>query len=1076
MSVVAASEIQVLRNQKANPVPLQPRATLNFACRLLELFGQRYANAIREQLGSGVQAVFDQVHRALFEIQKRLQGGATGYAELACPETRKIIEKFRIGTQSDIEFFSLLKGRSYGILPFPQRIVLYYKDPELEALESIETVRSRAFYNLSSRLNTVVEDAPDRKGDDPPPTPRVLKPMTEQEEMAATQLYFAGGAVVYERRTVYFSEMVGMWQNFHHLNSQRHQELLEQLSAREWAVDMPPKPIVAFTKYHQSTFPEFLVYCTIEALQKNLQLDLSPAVEADLAKRLVHEQTRSDLAYFSVDQRLFYEQDFARFKRPSATLIRSFQLYFFITRNFEVHHSKHNALLMMLLNMRSRWNPQKLPNFSERHWHQAPLEPEATGAFHNSWEGLHEILNAMTQRNVSFTDPSADDLKVFRDLECWDLLEFLWEHPERKVFIRLLCNLAKLPNFKMNLTSILDFCRENKDSLKPEMADFIPEKYGEVIQALTEKGIQLTETQYLFFAPPFTIIPVMSIRFGTGADNAKKFVDLMSTYQFNKEKEYCLMLRQYILHPHSLMFELLKDVPAIGAEVSQNLLWEALSKEVMPFEPEEVPSPQTRIQAKEIAGKIQAAYGFSDTQIFSIYIELLRLVMNHQEAQMGKASHVIHELVLFCPSLKKEDIYFLFRYHPDIAPQEVALLADMRAAWAKNEVQLRRFVINQEFYNGILVAIKKFVTPLSQVCHDEFTAEKFQTTCQHSLLSAFFPPLQVLSDYFRITNVTEAEGMHWGQDVWRTHTGQLKFILGQASVGIYLNWAVYKDRPVLFLSFFDIRKGEAFSAFIPINVSAQWLAQDHRRKPFYNLMAILSQVLGETAIIDPPEDAPETPQTWIPSFTGVQNELDNYQTDIDAGNLKPEDVEAMWAFFRKVKLTYRNLFLTSIAGRRLPDFSVYEPKPVAALGHIFSSHPRGSLLPKALLDIEPHVEFYIPDADPEFVAACRPLFAVPKTPSELLNLDLKLADGQPHPVSYQVLTADQLTGQEASQGVRNEVAPQAKLTEGRYVTLSTGGVKIPLRYPPEALNSPQLFQRYFDYHILLLKAACYNAN
>ncbi len=321
-------------------------------------------------------------------------------------------------------------------------------------------------------------------------------------------------------------------------------------------------------------------------------------------------------------------------------------------------------------------------------------------------------------------------------------------------------------------------------------------------------------------------------------------------------------------------------------------------------------------------------------------------------------------------------------------------------------------------------------------------------------------------DYLRITDLTE-NGPRWGEPSWRGHLGQVKFILGEANIGIYLNWSLLKGKPVLFLSFFDIKKQKASSAFIPIEVPNEEITPN--RAHFYSfILTIGSQVLRETAEYDVTPESPETPRSWIPAFTGLEETLGNYPPLV----LKQGHVNKIWKFFQDVKLSYRNLFLCRVANRRPPEVGNYTPEAVAAQGHIFSCHPRGALIPNGLFEIAVKPEFYIPDATEEFVSACRALFGHPSEHPVALNLSLKMPSGN-HEISYQVQTADQVTGEIEHRRERNDAAPPVPMTQGYYVTLSSNGVRIPLRYPPEALQSAPLFQRYFDYHNLVLKAAVY---
>ena len=72
---------KILQGPKGSLAILADRAALDFAARLLETFGQRYAEAIKKQLNKPLKELLDHVHRVLFEIQKKLEKGETVYSD-----------------------------------------------------------------------------------------------------------------------------------------------------------------------------------------------------------------------------------------------------------------------------------------------------------------------------------------------------------------------------------------------------------------------------------------------------------------------------------------------------------------------------------------------------------------------------------------------------------------------------------------------------------------------------------------------------------------------------------------------------------------------------------------------------------------------------------------------------------------------------------------------------------------------------------------------------------------------------------------------------------------------------------
>jgi hypothetical protein len=1027
------------------------QTSLESTAELVCVYGLKHAPQIRDKLDSKTQALFDQLHRAFVEIQKHLQAGRTAYDELQFPETTKLPCP---NSQNRLKFFLYWKERSYEILPFPQKVILFYKAPELEPLGRIEKAKMTAFQTLKRCLEiTAPTEEKSQEVSSPPPAVA----LSLEQQIGLKRLYFGGGALVYDQKVIYFSQMVGMWASLDSSHQQKKKELLDALGPSS-APDSS-EPVPALTKSHPkgTSFLQFLSTSSIEAVERNLNLRFSSLVIDVLQKQFISEQVRSDLCYFTADLPRFYALDLSKYpNRPSAFLVRSFQIYFFLTRNFELDESEHPFVLTLVLYMSPMWNGA-IPDFADRSWHTASISQQKATPFQLAWHGVTSILKAVTKKELEESS--------FANRECWDLLFLLWQSRSAAGLISIVCKCCELPDFTANLDSVLSFCRENAEALPPSMTtdDFIVTRYKEILDVLKEKGKTTENSEQLFFDPPLQLKQKMVIELGNGCIRTKRFIDLIASYPPPETSGFYAMLRQYILHPHGL-FDLLKDLTEIGGEVTPEVLAEALSKPHEALPPNL--SAEQRTRGKQIAKKLHQKYHFSSLEIFLLYLEFLRLIVRNEVPVIAQISKAVRGLIEFCPALHTKDIYFLFHFHPPIQAEQVAVLKAVRDDWAKSEAQLKRFIIDQNSYNGIIHMIEQFSHTLAAACKDDTVANKFTVTCQRSLLSAYFPPLQPLTDYFRITNLTVAEGIRWGEPVWATHLGQLKWILGESKIGIYFHWSIQKDKPVLFLSFFNLTKQEACSSFISIDVSAAGVSTEEKRRDFYGLLgALANQVLKEEANSEPSPDAPETPESWIPCFTGVQETLDQHSA---------EYAPQIWYFLRRVKLAYRNLFLSSIAGRHLPEFPAEDPKKIGALGHIFPNE-RGSLIPEYLNDIEPHPEFYAPDANPEKVAACQTLFQTRTEQVKPLDLNLQTTKGN-LPIFFRVQTAEDLYREPVEfSNQQNEVAPANQQREGHYVTLQVDGVSVPLRYPAEVLQNADLFSRYFDYHNLLLKAAVYSS-
>ncbi|MBX7067037.1 MAG: hypothetical protein K1X28_07390 [Parachlamydiales bacterium] len=1051
---VSQSDVELLKAQRKKATVLPPQEAYEFALRLFDLFGQRFAkDAIRPKIK--VQAQFDQVHHALVEIQTRLESGKTTYVDVSCPRTTVLLSGRE--SQNLFSIFQRLKEFSYALLPFPQKMILHYSEPELGELQRLEAGRKKGFALITEALKH--EEHDDGKGADDEP----IRQLSPEEEFSLARLYFRGGALVFNR-VVYFSEMVHLWGSLANRNLSKVERLKKSLSVREW-VDEAPAPILAFLSFgpgdHQETwsFPKYLVYCSVLSVQKNFGFDFPETVKAKLAEKFTDsENCRTDLCYFSATPRLLYELDIGPFERSSAFLVRAFQAFFWVTRNVDLAPEEHGALLIVFVYMENIWRPENFPNFANRKWVQPPWNQEYVDAFKESWKGLEDILSCIAKRKVKLSQLTKDDEALMACTQCWQLLRFLWHHPQRSFFIDLLIGLGKLPRFTMTLSTALEFCLCNQNKITPNIHQHLLEAYAATIQTLDGKEIVIEHTESLFFNPPHAFH--QSVTYGFAIPRTNSFVEKMAPYNFPKDDKFCFMLREFILHPQARLFELLKDCEEIGIPVTHLLIYDVFSKRHPQFAPQHDPQPQTRAAAIALAKQIQQTYRLSEIQIFSIYMELLRLVMNEQVGCVDRVRASVQAMAQLCPAISAETVWFLFRYHPEnLTVERVSTIADQRQAWVEDMDERQRFVVDQTMYQQNAQGIEEFANTASSACPDEITGSHFSLSCQMDLLAAFFPYLQPLSNFFHITNLTVANGIRWGEPVWKTHEGQLKQIK-HSSVGVYLNWSVMKSRPVLFISFADLRTGRAVSSYVPLQVLNAVI--DPIRGPFYGLLGTLAQqVLKEQAHGNVEEDAPETPQSWAPAYVGVKETIDSFP-DVS------EQLIRIWEFLRKVKLGYRNLYLTAITNSPVNVDPAMDLWRVAAAGNIFTSHPRGSLIPELP---EEHPEHFTPDANEQFVEGCRQLFTQSTQKLELLNLDLKTASGN-FPILYHTQTTEEFVGAAFGDRENEKAAPPEERT-GRYITLSAEGIKIPLRYPSEAFQNEQLFRRYFDYHNLLLKSAYY---
>jgi len=1002
---------------------LKPKTQESFAfvVELLSAFGRQFSKQIKTQMPSKLAEEFNLVESAFCEIQKKWSKGEHIYVSLGFRDTQKVIDKFRYEGRSDAQFFEQLKKRSLCVLSFPQT-ALSYPHPDIESINTIENAKVATFNNLSSEKELTVE---------------------EKKELA--KLLFNSGALVVNSKVAKYGELIRIW------NEENYQRILRQFSHENMIKQNPNRDIK--TRVEEGiSFQDFLINVSVKEIKNNLKIDFCEFVNLYFRNLFVDEYIRSDFCFYTQSLPYFYDLDFTSLNRSSYFHLISLQVVVFISRTCDVKKTVQEELYKMLMNRPIDWAFVKFKAFNER---KLGLEDVSiqSDEFDKIWSNFERILS-MVNDPIPHESP-----------HCWPLFVALFENQKREHVVDLFLAL----DCKMDLEEIERIYRENHEVFNGKNTQFFCEQYIKIIEILNAENIKFVEKECLFLIPSIENFDRFAISFGKAERNVKKLISFLKEHQFSFKQEHIGMFRYFILHPNTWLFDLLHGASSLGIEkFSDSELVEILSKEHKPLINNAFQvTVEVNEQALKTVFELQNRFGFSHVELFLLYVETIRLLDKGELLTQENDLSLIEKLRKFCPVLDKKEIFFLLHYHIRVTLEEIDAFIGIRQDWIDH--QINRFVVDQEVFKGVFTQVSNFSNELAKECDDEDEKQRFFVTFQRAMHLAFFPPLQPLTDYFLITNITEKEGIRWGEEAWATHLGQLKPIAKNASNRIYLNWSVFNDHPVLFLSFFDISKASAFSAFIPIDVSAKELEPDEKRIPFYSLLGCFARnVLKEEADRSIEVGKKESPDTCVACYDGFEQEIAQYSGDLEAENLTIEQIKKIWTFIRKVKLTYRRLHLGIPNGANSED-----PTVEAAKGHIYPTQKGASLLPEGLLAQDNQPNCYLPDPF-DRIDSLMNLCLQDEGKSGSLDLTLETAVAN-FPISYLIQTADELTGIDL-QNVKhwNERAVPQDIVGGRYVTLSVDGIHVPLRYPLEALHDQELFMKYFCYQNLLLKATVYN--
>ncbi len=423
------------RSQKF-PAKISKEQRLHFTASLLEIFGNRYISQIKEKLGKEEQEVLDLIHRVYYEFQTHVSGS----------KSMETIVKLYLPQKQGEEFFlSVYKTRSDETLPFHQSI-LKRSNPDFKNLQRIETARVQAFSLLISCLVPESESKEQKGG------PQKL---SNDQELGLTSFYCNQVALFDGQQRIYFGDLLTLWQSFSDQNAQAAKQLFKQFTMRHW-VKEPQIDIFRFSKYKDAkNFQEFLIFCSLDILEKNLNIQFSPFLREKFSKIFCDEMIRSDLCYFSLNLDSFCQMKLESFKnRSSVDCILSLQLFLSLVKTHQIDPKIHISLLEMIVSKDPKWNWSNLERCKDVHL-----------SFGNAWDLFHKI--DLLPKNL------------YQDPGCWEMFFFLWTTKKRDLVLEFLDKQSS-----MTLSQLYKKCLGHELFLTGETIEFSTTPSGRAFDVL----------------------------------------------------------------------------------------------------------------------------------------------------------------------------------------------------------------------------------------------------------------------------------------------------------------------------------------------------------------------------------------------------------------------------------------------------------------------------------------------------------------------------------------------------------------------------------------------------------------
>lgn len=1028
MSQVVEVPRRLSLNQYREEKDVPKKDRYEFAILLLETFGLQFASYL-SKTGSP-KPVFKSVSDSFGEIQQQIQRGRWTYFGDEFPKTAALISKYRAGGESDEAFFSRLCTHLCRALPFPQEI-LFCPIPDLDIDEALQNVKEIEA-TLSRSLSQIFQIL---NGEDPR--------LPDDYESGMIKVYYSG-VFISGQRVVYLSEVISRWAGIERGQKTTNQDrLLEKIPNRDMVQDHRSngeKGVVA-VESSSATLQEYLARASIHAIETNLKFKLPSRIGAELVKTFIADESIRADCYITGDPIQFFKVDLNRLRdRPSVHLLKSFQILLFLIREYRLPLSQRSYFFAMIHSRDSEWGENRLRGFSERNW-EAPNQ-ESTGI--EGWAEYLSLLKTMAYQEN--TTPS-----LLFDPCCWPLFVDLWFHPNRQAILTLFRQLFDEGVLPLNLETIRTFVHQNGEVLTDTNMGMFLNRYLAVLQILEYPKCGGN----LFIDPPLDMANQQDV-IPNAVARTIQFTEAMDRFRLEKDRDYVRALRKHIFDPCDGIVYLSEDTCALGIRSSPHLLvWEALSlpRAILPRQGDIVSSENRGIAIGRVL-ELKNVFGFDERQTFFLYLEALRLQEAGQLSRFNEISRPIQALCGASFPIKTAAIYLLHLHQIEIPLSSITTLKGWRTNWFRSKVASRSSIVPKLSRETNQEGIKEFIDsflgeeeslPLRQVEEDsslrKHDIENLRIGMNASLLSGFYPPTQPLTDFMHISGVDPVLGIVWQGVETATHEGQLKMIVPNGVVGVYLNWSVEEDEPLLFFSFVDMAQKIAKSEYCPIRVSIQNLRESGKELLFYRFLDQLCRMV----LVKEEPDVEQEEGELFSAFNGVDSLIESYRESLESV------ISSVLEFVKRVKVLYRSHFLDIVESQVTPVSS--DPSQIARSGDLFFVEGERSLLPETHLRSQSHREWYLPDVPRDSVARYMARFSQEMKKWEPLNLALRVNSNAPVQLDFQVHFLGERGG-----------------SEGARAILRGANIQIPLIYPSTALDQIGLFKEYLDLHILLLKS------
>lgn len=1009
---------------------------------LVELLGHYTVDLLLQ--GKVKKALLKEIEKllaALGEIQKNLS--QRNWESL--PLCKAWIEENREASQNDHVLFLGLKGKSYRILPYPQRARL--TGGVIEVVAGVEIERERGLSEIERLLAGVVED--DEKEEE-------VEALEKQSLLVQTLWGRAalGSDMDPDSSPISYADMLVTWGKKAGKSADAAR-VFQATRFTHW-VRQNGSEIEVFP-FQGSSYRETLVEAALSSLEKAFS-EIPKGLREEIRARCVKDESfRSDLAYFSqFDLSIFDGIDFfSTFpdKPKSEAFFSGLQLFSYLQK-----HGPKKERLPTLFSLCARFL-RPLPNFFDAEFATRGSRcpgPHAAEEVEEAFLALENIAKGVLKKTGPFfrgKELSEEEEAFLASPKAVSLFLLLFHKAARSVIGECFSIFQEVATPNLGLFEVYDFCCLNIHFFSaPGAKDLFLEYHRPFEEALSKLYPDRKGMEKLCIVPSLDLRPLDRLEaLSNAAPKLGMFSEKISPYQEllsqQSDEVFFLFFRKFLCHSAKISFflDLLqKDAAFLGFSPKSLLLLEQIFTHASFYRGKIEATDLERKQMRKVVAPVAAHLALSPFYTFRLYLEGLNWREEEREASyaiaLRESVQSIGVLQKFCPAFP-EPLLFDLLSHPRLtAYSPLEPLFSFWTKWAISpEVQRALFIAPSQI-NAVWEVIRQALQLLVS------GIPNLERQVSDLVGAAFFPFWQPLVDAMSLLQPEPEEHLE-------THVGRVFFPTVCASQGIYLDWEKEGNGLRLWILSVHLREKTAAGG------SLYFFANPEHKEQVLSFFQTVAPLLFREELTCPESydlSSNSEEEAWKKATPELGKAIAGYSSFF----LPPEVEGEAWKFLYAAKKLYRSSFFPKTFPMPNAALSALQ---IAGIGRVYPTVYGPALVPEEWLLDEMRSCWLAESLEEALVEATRKLFSESTEEPLELGRTLQVTEDGALIDTVPVLFQMRWLGGNVSSGVFL-VRLIAHLKNGQRA-------EVPLQYRTEW--SQERFAQHLFLHLAWLKSRYY---